>query len=204
MEATENTNVGVCGASCLLIGGDAEFLGTKTYPETHEECVNALWYRNPFCHSATLIRSCALELVGGYDESFDVAQDWELWFRLGRVARFYNLQDYLIKYRIWRDSVTFEKHRNVVRNVLRARRLARTKYGYQMSLKARLVFFCTWFVQFLPPIVAHRLFDLLVLKNQKLGPSRVFKMARQDVESKALCPDKLLHSSVDYGGCRKK
>jgi glycosyltransferase involved in cell wall biosynthesis len=97
MERRGHEDVGVCGTNCLLIGEDGGLLGTKRFPQTHEECFAALWYRNPFCHSATLVRRSALESFGGSDATFDVAQDWELCFRRGPGIRFRNLPDYIVK-----------------------------------------------------------------------------------------------------------
>jgi glycosyltransferase involved in cell wall biosynthesis len=163
MERSDRRQVGVCGTNCLLIAEDGTALGTKRFPLSHEDCVAALWYRNPFCHSATLVRRSVFESVGGYDVSFEVAQDLELWFRAGRVCRFLNLPEELVRYRVRRQSVTFSKHRAVVRSTLRARRLAAPRYEYSTGVRVRLAMVFTWAAQWLPPQLAHWLFDRYVL-----------------------------------------
>ncbi|MGO8679253.1 MAG: glycosyltransferase family 2 protein [Limisphaerales bacterium] len=160
MEGEGQREVGVCGANCRLVREDGGLAGTKEFPREHAECLAALWYRNPFCHSATLGRRTVFEALGGYDESFEVSEDLELWFRAGRRFRFRNLPEYLVRYRIGSGSVTFRKHRLVVRNTLRARSLARRKYGYAIGPRERSALFATWLAQWLPPGVARLLFGL--------------------------------------------
>jgi glycosyltransferase involved in cell wall biosynthesis len=56
----------------------------------------ALIRANPFVHSSVLMRRAALDQAGGYDPSFPVAQDYDLWMRLARVACLANLPEPLV------------------------------------------------------------------------------------------------------------
>src|SRR5207249_3245776 len=49
--------------------------------------------RNPFVHSAVMMRRALVERAGGYDETLPVAQDYDLWLRLSRLARLANLPE---------------------------------------------------------------------------------------------------------------
>ena len=51
---------------------------------------------NPFVHSSVMMRRAALDRAGGYDPSFPVAQDYDLWMRLARVTRLANLSEPLV------------------------------------------------------------------------------------------------------------
>jgi hypothetical protein len=53
-----------------------------------------------------MMRTQSLIEVGGYDESFSCAQDYDLWFRLARVGRLANLPDVLLDYRITGSAIT--------------------------------------------------------------------------------------------------
>ncbi len=152
--------VGVCGSNCLLVDKRGKLLRPKQFPERHEECLRALWFRNPFCHSATLVPRAVFERCGSYNEEFLVAQDLELWFRIGKIFRLHNLQEFLVRYRTWSDSVTFRGHRMVVRSTLRARRLARLQHGYEFDGTARIAFCLTWLAQWAHPTFAQLLFRL--------------------------------------------
>jgi hypothetical protein len=54
---------------------------------------------NLFCHGSMVLRRDATLRVGGYDESFRFAQDYDLWLRLSRVADLANLPEVLYHYR---------------------------------------------------------------------------------------------------------
>lgn len=51
----------------------------------HQNIKKSLIQFNPFCHSTVMFRKDAFIKMGGYDESFRYAQDYDLWLRL--VAR---------------------------------------------------------------------------------------------------------------------
>ena len=55
-------------------------------PEDDATIRRALIRRNPFVHSSVMVRRAILEQVGGYDASFPVAQDYDLWLRLSLVT----------------------------------------------------------------------------------------------------------------------
>lgn len=54
-------------------------------------------YRCPICHVSTVFRKTLWQQVGGYDESLAYGEDWDLWLRMGEVARLKNLADITTK-----------------------------------------------------------------------------------------------------------
>jgi glycosyltransferase involved in cell wall biosynthesis len=60
----------------------------------------ALIRANPFVHSSVMMRRTALDRAGGYDPSFPVAQDYDLWMRMARIARMANLPELLVTRRL--------------------------------------------------------------------------------------------------------
>lgn len=56
----------------------------------------ALIRANPFVHSSMMMRRTVLDRVGGYDPSFPVAQDYDLWMRMARVTRLANRPELLV------------------------------------------------------------------------------------------------------------
>ena len=165
MEQRENGLIGVCGSFSVLIGESGAIIGYKPFPITHTECMRTIWYRNPFCHSATLIRRSCLEECGHYDETFGPAEDLELWYRIGARYHLRNLPEWLIKYRVWGSSATFRNHRLMVRQTLRARGLGVNKHGHKAPLVAGLASFACWAVQWMPPKCAQYLFNFWVVRQ---------------------------------------
>lgn len=67
------------------------------------EPVSIRWYHlfdNPFIHTSVMFRrAVVLDELGGFDESFSYAQDYELWSRVLQAHRVLNLPDRLVDYR---------------------------------------------------------------------------------------------------------
>jgi glycosyltransferase involved in cell wall biosynthesis len=171
MERPGHEKVGVCGSNVWLIDELGRTTGIKEFPDRHARCLQALWFRNPLCHSATLIPRSVLSRCGQYDESFAAAEDLELWFRIGRNFELINLGDCLVKYRIWRGNITSQRHRSMVRYTLRARRLAVTRYGYRFGVRGRTALVATWLAQWLPAGLARAIFEKCFLLRSSPRPT---------------------------------
>ncbi len=130
--------VGVCGTDAVRVDATGKPLGPKRFPRTAEDCLRALWYRNPFCHSSVLIRTGLFGKCGLYDETFNGCEDLELWFRLGKCSELCNLDETLVGYRVWDGSVTNRRLRHIVWQSFRARAKAASKLGYHRPPLARL------------------------------------------------------------------
>ena len=117
-------DVGLLGGGCREIGPDGETLGEYRPPEDDAAIRRALIRRNPFVHSAVVMRRSVLDEAGGYDEALAVAQDYELWLRLSRVTRMANLPGPVVLRRIGPDQISVardtERLRAEVRVKLRA------------------------------------------------------------------------------------
>jgi glycosyltransferase involved in cell wall biosynthesis len=59
--------------------------------------------------SATLIRKRALESVGGYDETLDAYEDWDLYLRLSLTWRLAYADCLAARYRIWSGNVGWRR-----------------------------------------------------------------------------------------------
>lgn len=60
-----------------------------------------------FIHSSVMfVKDKALD-CGGYDESLSVAEDYDLWLKLGCVGKIANLSNKIVKYRIHDENISF-------------------------------------------------------------------------------------------------
>ena len=116
--------VAVLGTGCREIGPDGEARGVYAPPADDAAIRRALIRRNPFVHSSVVMRRSAIQAAGGYDGTVAVAQDYELWLRLSRVARMANLPEPLVLRRLAPGRVSVardtERLRTEVRVKLRA------------------------------------------------------------------------------------
>lgn len=159
METDPAGDVGVCGSDALLLDEAGSLLGVKRYPRSHAECRRAFWFRNPFCHSAVLIRREALAECGGYDAAFSLAEDLELWFRIGQRWALRNWPEPLVGYRLWSGSLTTRRLRRLAWVSLRVRLRAARQAPGEMPPLAALYSAAALAAGLLPPLAARRLFE---------------------------------------------
>lgn len=98
--------VGLLGTAARLVDESGREAGLLRPPEDDRTIRRALIRRNPFVHSSVMLRRTLATSAGGYDASFPVAQDYDLWLRLSAVTRMANLSEPLVVRRLVAGRVT--------------------------------------------------------------------------------------------------
>jgi len=93
-------DVVLLGSGYRLIAGDGSVIGNAVPPSRHQELVDAFAQGNPFAHSTVMYRRSVALAVGGYDWSFNHAQDAGLWLRMIRTGRVATVPEALCDLRI--------------------------------------------------------------------------------------------------------
>jgi len=93
-------DVGLVGTAAREVDASGHEVAVVRPPADDAGIRRALIRRNPFVHSSVVMRRGAVEQVGGYDEAFPVAQDYDLWMRMSRVTRMANLPEPLVVRRL--------------------------------------------------------------------------------------------------------
>jgi glycosyltransferase involved in cell wall biosynthesis len=89
----------VCSTDFERIDAEGNRIGAGYHENffTYQELLRG----DGLCTSTTVVRRAALELVGGFDERYRYAPDWDLWLRLSsRVGRFTRVDRCLVGYRL--------------------------------------------------------------------------------------------------------
>jgi glycosyltransferase involved in cell wall biosynthesis len=60
----------------------------------------------PFIHSSVMMRREAYLRAGGYRPGLNIAEDYDLWFRMAAVTEMANLPEPLVKYRFHKESLS--------------------------------------------------------------------------------------------------
>jgi glycosyltransferase involved in cell wall biosynthesis len=111
-------DVVLLGGAYDLIDGSGRLLRHVTQPQDdaalQEICLSG---RTPICHPSAMMRREPTLRVGGYDEQFAVAQDLDLWLRLGEVGKMASLPQTLVKYRLHPKSISETKQGEQVKNM---------------------------------------------------------------------------------------
>jgi glycosyltransferase involved in cell wall biosynthesis len=98
----------------VCLGGDVEliddcgrFLAVQRMFEANEDIQReALRGNTPICHPSVLIRTSVLRQLGGYRQEYYLAEDLDLWLRMGELGILANLSGPVLRYRLHDASVS--------------------------------------------------------------------------------------------------
>lgn len=147
----ENPKVGVSGGYIMVCDKDMHSRHLRKYKSNDREIRKRMFFYNPFCHPATIWRCDILKKTTCFNEMLYDVEDYDLYFRAGRMSKFANLPDMLIKYRISENSVSFKRARRQERLTLYVRLKAMIEYGYRMNLKTILYLVGQYISMFVMP-----------------------------------------------------
>ena len=113
--------VGLLGTAARVVDASGRDVEIVRPPEGDLAIRRALIRRNPFVHSSVMARRALVSSVGGYDVSFAVAQDYDLWLRLSVITRMANLAEPLVVRHLVAGRVTAARDDERLRAEARAR-----------------------------------------------------------------------------------
>lgn len=140
----EHPDYVLVGGSLRKINEDGKEIAQYTHPEKDEDIRETMFFNNMFAHSAVVYRKDAWEAVGGYCN----AEDWNLWFKLGKIGKMYNFLDYFIYYLEGSQNTS---RKNIRKNLLVDIEL-RKKYrnDYPNFWKAFILSWASYFYSYFP------------------------------------------------------
>jgi len=101
----DNPGFDVVGSSGHVLNRCGKRRSISLAPVDQGEIFFKIFFDNPIIHVSALIRKDKLVMLGGYDESFHIVQDYDLWSRfLINKLRLGNLKDVLVAYRVYGGS----------------------------------------------------------------------------------------------------
>ena len=118
----------VCGGHSLLIDSDGKINGIGIVPRTHDLCGLSMMFMVPFAHSSVMIsKDFLINSSLEYGQSkYQIAEDYDLWVRMfSQGAKFGNVDDVVIRYRVLDDSLSVlnaSGSRRDVRGILKQHR----------------------------------------------------------------------------------
>ena len=122
---TAHPDIGVLGSQITVVDERGEVLGYRSFPETPEDVLDALPRIVPLAQSSVTFRRSLVLDAGGYQNTVHPhVDDYELWSRLAiRGVRIANHPEALVKYRVHSEMGKATKLHEVIRGVLRVKRL---------------------------------------------------------------------------------
>jgi len=99
--------IGIVGSIALLIDTKDQVIGRIPVPESDLEIRWAILFQCPMIHPSVMLRrKLLIEQKLFYSSDFIHAEDYDLWTKLIKTTKFYNIQLPLLYYRIHPTSVT--------------------------------------------------------------------------------------------------
>lgn len=155
--------VGVLGGAIEVSDKDLKVMNVRRYPTTDAQARKIIFRYSPFAHPATIWRMKDINKVEGYNERIPLSQDLDLYFRIGNICKFANLEDVVIKLRVHDDSSSITRGRYQEQFALYTRIKAFLEIGgYEMTFGDKLYNFLQMISMILiPPRIKFWLFNLL-------------------------------------------
>lgn len=106
----KNAKVVAAGTAYLLVDERGNPI-RKFFPATTNSALQqqALQRATPICHPTAIFRKSAFQLIGGYQSNAMLAEDLDLWLRMGEVGDLANVKKILLKYRQHSGSISESK-----------------------------------------------------------------------------------------------
>lgn len=127
----KNSGLVICGADIEICDQNLKPLNIRIYPRTDTQIRNKIFKLNPFAHSVTFYKTEIAKKAGGYDSNFNLAEDYDLYFRMGRFGQFANIPKALLKLRTHSQSLSARAISTQARLNFSVRLKALKSYGYK-------------------------------------------------------------------------
>jgi glycosyltransferase involved in cell wall biosynthesis len=125
--------VGIVGGVMEIINETGKIMGKRKYNLSDHEIRRKIFWYSPFSHPLVMIRKSVLNSVGHYNPAFAPADDYELYFRIGKESKFANLPDILLKYRIVANSMTYNLTKKMELATFKVRNIYAKDKHYKMN-----------------------------------------------------------------------
>lgn len=162
----KNPHVGVSGGTIEVCDENLKIISVREYPLTDKAIRKIIFSYSPFAHSATIWNKKIMMEIGGYNDNIPVSQDCELYFNVGKINKFGNVGDKLIKLRMHGDSVSILKNFQQEKYAIFARVKAVMEYGYKIGFGDVVIVIGRIMAMFLvPKTIKFWMFNLLRRKR---------------------------------------
>lgn len=143
----KNPEYVVVGGGVILVDGKGDELFRYLKKETDEEIRSFALFSNPFTHATVLFKKDLALKLGGY-KIIKHVEDMELWLRMGKHGKLYNMKEYFITYMTAGQNKSFTHQRENSKTVLEVIKMH--KDDYPNFSKAYILNYTQYAYSFLP------------------------------------------------------
>lgn len=133
----KNKDVFLVGSNAYVIDKKGKIIGEKNEPSSHKEIYNSYFSFHPLIHPTCMMRRSYQNKKFSYKLSYNANNDYLTFFTLiCSGAKFANLNDKLLYYRIHGKNDTFVHMKQKFMNTMKIRLKMISKHGYRPSKRA--------------------------------------------------------------------
>ena len=147
----QHPEIGIVGGTMEIIQEDGLVIARRKYNISDSEIRKKIFRYSPFSHPLVMFRKSIIDLVGNYDPKYAPADDYDLYFRIGKKSKFANIPDVLLQYRNVGNSMTHNLTRKMELATIRVRLAHSKSKHYKMSALDRLYTYMQFLSVFIVP-----------------------------------------------------
>ena len=160
----KNPEYVVVGGGVILVDGRGDELFRYLKKETDEEIRSFALFSNPFTHATVLFKKDLALKLGGY-KIIKHVEDMELWLRMGKHGKLYNMKEYFITYMTAGQNKSFTHQRENSKTVLEVIKMH--KDDYPNFSKAYILNYTQYAYSFLPVFLKKNLQSFMYYFKRK-------------------------------------
>jgi len=158
-----NKDYGIIGSNLLIIDENSKKIGTRKYKNKFSVEDASMFIKSPLAQPSAMINKKFLKELR-YSNEFEVAEDWDLWFRLLQRCKGANIATPLLKYRITSTQSKNYKLKRTIINSLKIRFKYMTfKNYFNIKIMTRII--AEIILLILPSCIVLWLFKKLEIKK---------------------------------------
>lgn len=144
----KNPEYVACGGGVIVVDEKEKELYRYLKPETDKEIREYMHYSDPLANSTTIYRYLSARKLGFYDERSRYCSDRDFWYKMGKIGKFYNFQEYLTCYTMFGGNTSIAKIRPHLHSSLMI--MIRYRKDYPHYYPALVINFFQYLYAFLP------------------------------------------------------
>ena len=160
----KNPEYVVVGGGVILVDGEGNELFRYLKKESDEEIRSFALFSNPFTHATVMFKKDLALKLGGY-KIIKHVEDMELWLRMGKHGKLYNMKEYFITYMTAGQNKSFTHQRENSKTVLEVIKFH--KDDYPNFSKAYLLNYTQYAYSFLPVFLKKNLQSFMYYFKRK-------------------------------------
>jgi|694.fasta_scaffold148551_1 glycosyltransferase involved in cell wall biosynthesis len=135
---SKDPKIGILGGTMEVCDEKLEVKNIRKYHKDDKEIRRHIFKYSPFCHATTMYRKNIVQDIGKYNINLYDAEDYDLYFRIGQISEFKNIDDTLYRMRYNENSVSNTRARRQEFLTIYIRLKSIVEYNYKMPIADKI------------------------------------------------------------------